>query len=102
MMEAGPPQAAPNYWPSHTQPTPGTRGGKITSISAPTFGSIITPQWAELQGRETKLWPSRAVYSLVGGREAQGRMRLGSSETLPLWMQITEGVACVIHKLSPL
>lgn len=50
MMEAGPPQAVPNYRLIHTQPTPRPLGGKITFISAPTFGSMITPHRAGTAG----------------------------------------------------
>lgn len=53
-MEAGPPQAVPNYWLIHTQPTPRPLGGKITFISAPTCGSIITLHWAGTPGTRDK------------------------------------------------
>lgn len=61
---AGPPQATPNYWSVHTHPKPRPRD-KNHFISAPTFGSVITPQQAGTAREERQsCWNNEGLFTL--------------------------------------
>lgn len=93
MVEAGPPQAAPNYWSIHTQPKPTSGRKKSLSSQLQPLVQLLLLSGQELPGKRDKAAEiMKAGYCLVGGKDRAGFGRAQMKPCPSGCTSLTEGV----------